>query len=126
MLVTNVFGISPLLVWREMTLEEAQISDTHSLKGVLVAGFIRPYWHYKWFKMTWGDNKVNYRRNHQKKCSKFLSFFLSIFFKMNSKNYVRFNLTTKTSKYHLDVNQLSDQCFSGLLIEKSKHIPRKR
>jgi hypothetical protein len=26
------FGISPLLVCREMTLEEAQISDTHSLK----------------------------------------------------------------------------------------------
>ena len=26
------FGISPSLVWREMTLEEAQISDTHSLK----------------------------------------------------------------------------------------------
>jgi hypothetical protein len=23
----------PLLVWREMTLEDAQISDTHSLKG---------------------------------------------------------------------------------------------
>jgi hypothetical protein len=34
LLVTNVFGISPLLVWREMTLEEAQISDTHSLKDV--------------------------------------------------------------------------------------------
>jgi hypothetical protein len=32
LLVTNVFGISPLLVWREMTLEEAQIGDTHSLK----------------------------------------------------------------------------------------------
>jgi hypothetical protein len=35
LLVTNVFGISPLLVWREMTLEKAQISDTHSLKGVV-------------------------------------------------------------------------------------------
>jgi hypothetical protein len=33
LLVTNVFGISPLLVWPEMTLEEAQTSDTHSLKG---------------------------------------------------------------------------------------------
>ncbi len=32
LLVTNVFGISPSLVWREMTLEEAQISDTNSLK----------------------------------------------------------------------------------------------
>jgi hypothetical protein len=31
--VGSVFGISPVLVWREMTLEEAQISDTHSLKG---------------------------------------------------------------------------------------------
>jgi hypothetical protein len=37
LLVTNVFGISALLVWREMTLEEAQISDTHSLKEVGVA-----------------------------------------------------------------------------------------
>jgi hypothetical protein len=33
LLVTNVFGISPLLVWREMTLEEAQISDTHPLNA---------------------------------------------------------------------------------------------
>jgi hypothetical protein len=32
LLVTNVFGISPLLVWREMVSEEAQICDTHSLK----------------------------------------------------------------------------------------------
>jgi hypothetical protein len=32
LLVTNFFGIS---VWRDMTLEEAQISDTHSLKGVV-------------------------------------------------------------------------------------------
>jgi hypothetical protein len=31
LLVTNVFGISPLLVWREMASEEAQICDTHSL-----------------------------------------------------------------------------------------------
>jgi hypothetical protein len=29
--VPNVFGISLLLVWREMTSEEAQICDTHSL-----------------------------------------------------------------------------------------------
>ena len=29
--VTNVFGISPLLVWLEMTLEKAQICDTYFL-----------------------------------------------------------------------------------------------
>jgi hypothetical protein len=34
LLVTNVFGISPLLFWREMASEEAQICDTHSLEGV--------------------------------------------------------------------------------------------
>jgi hypothetical protein len=45
---------------------------------------------------------------------------------MNQKNYVCFNLTTETSKYHLDVSQLSDQCFRGflfsLLSKKSKQI----
>jgi hypothetical protein len=41
LLVTNVFGISPLLVWREMTLEESQISDTHSLKGVVNANLTK-------------------------------------------------------------------------------------
>jgi hypothetical protein len=46
LLVINVFGISSSLVWREMTLEEAQISDTHSFKGVVsdfwvFRGFVR-------------------------------------------------------------------------------------
>jgi hypothetical protein len=34
LLVTNVFGISALLVWRVMASEEAQICNTHSLKEV--------------------------------------------------------------------------------------------
>ena len=33
LLVKNVFEISLLLVWRERTLEEAQICDINSLKG---------------------------------------------------------------------------------------------
>ena len=60
------------------------------------------------------------------KFSRFFNFFPSIFFKKKKKNYVCFNLTTKTSKYHLDVSQLSDQCFRGFLLgllsKKSKHI----
>jgi hypothetical protein len=34
LVVTNVFGISLPLVWREMASEEAQICDTHSLKDL--------------------------------------------------------------------------------------------
>jgi hypothetical protein len=39
-----------------------------------------------------------------------------IFFKYFFQNEVRFNLTSKTSKYYLDVSQLSDQCYSGFLL----------
>jgi hypothetical protein len=35
---------------------------------------------------------------------------------MNLKNNICFNLTTKTSKYHIDVSQLSDQCFGGFFL----------
>ena len=56
---------------------------------------------------------------------KFLRFFYYVF-KMKFKNNVCFNLTTKTSKYHLEVSQFSDQCFCGFLLillsKKSKHI----
>jgi hypothetical protein len=99
------------------------------VKGVLGAGFMRPQGHYKCSKMTQGDNKVYYRpiiKKHFSKFPRFFDFFLSIFFKMNFKNYICYNLTTKTSKYHLDLIQLSDQCFRGfplsLLLKKSKHI----
>jgi hypothetical protein len=78
---------------------------------------------YKCSKTTRGDNQVNNRPNHQKKI---FDFILSIFFKMKFKNNVCFNLTPKTSKYHLDVSQLSDQCLNSfllrLLTKKSKHF----
>jgi hypothetical protein len=60
-----------------------------------------------------GDNKVYYRPNCQK-ILKFSRFF--DFLKMKFKNNACFNLTTKTSKYHLDVSQLSGQCFRGFLL----------
>ena len=48
------------------------------------------------------------------------------FFRIKSLNNVCLNLTTKTSKYRLDVSQLSHQCFTGfflsLLSKKSKHF----
>jgi hypothetical protein len=54
---------------------------------------------------------------------------LSIFSKMKVKFNVCSNLTTQTSKYRLDVSQLSHQCFTGfplsLLSKKSKHFFRK-
>ena len=54
------------------------------------------------------------------------SFFLSVIFKMKFKNNVCFNSTSKTLKYHLNVSQLSDQCYSGFLLsiptKKSKHF----
>jgi hypothetical protein len=44
---------------------------------------------------------------------------------MKFKNNVSFNRTTKTSKYHLDVRQLSDQCFSSLLTKNQSSFFRK-
>jgi hypothetical protein len=68
---------------------------------------------------------VYYERNHQKKIL-ISRFFLSIFQKMKLKNNVCLNLTTQTSKYRLDVSQLSHQCFTGFLLsllsKKSKHF----
>ena len=65
-----------------------------------------------------GDKKVHSQPNHQNfsKFSRFLDFFLRIFFKKTFKNTVCFNLTTKTSKYHLNVSQVSDQCFRGFRV----------
>jgi hypothetical protein len=58
--------------------------------------------------------------------SEFFDFFHSIFCKIMFKNNVCVNLTTKTSKYRVEVSQLSLQCFLsflfGLLLKKSKHI----
>jgi hypothetical protein len=52
--------------------------------------------------------------------------YLSIFLKIMFKNNVCVNLTTKTSKYRVDVSQLSLQCFPSFLSilpsKKSKHI----
>jgi hypothetical protein len=60
-----------------------------------------------------------------KKFSKFLSFSI-IFLKNMLKNNVCVNLTTNTSKYRVDVSQLSLQCFVSFLLrllsKKSKHI----
>ena len=94
------------------------VLQNFNIKGVLVDGFMRPQGQYKCSKMSRNDNKVHYRPNHQKNFRNFafFRFFLRIFFKMKFKNNVCFNLTTKTPKYHLDVSQLSDQCFSSFLL----------
>ena len=72
-----------------------------------------------------GDGYKGYcKPNQQKNIRKFC--ILSI---LNLKNNVRLTLTTPTSKYHLDVRESSDQCFTGFLlrlIEKIKaHFFRK-
>jgi hypothetical protein len=111
------------------TVVENNYCTHNPLKRVLVAGFMRPQGQYKCSKMTRGDKKVHYRPTHQKNFPKFLrffDFFPRIFFKMKFKNNVCLNLTTRTLKYHLDVSQLSDQCFRSfllsLLTKKSKHF----
>ena len=54
------------------------------------------------------------------------SIFISIFLKIKLKNNVCSNLTTQTSKYRLNLSQLSHQCFTGFLLsllsKKSKHF----
>ena len=60
-----------------------------------------------------------------KKISRFFDFFLSIFFRIKSKNIVCLDLPTKTSKYRLDVSQLYVQCFTGFrLSQLSKNRSR--
>jgi hypothetical protein len=46
----------------------------------------------------------------------FFRFFSNYFLKMKLKNNFCLNLTTKTSKHHFDVSQLSDQCYTGFLL----------
>ena len=89
--IIQIFRICPL-----RTCDQYQ-----TFKRVLIADFMKPEGQYKYSKMTWDDNKVYYRPNHQKKIRNF---------------NVCFNLTTKTSKHQLDVSQLSDQCFSSFLL----------
>ena len=63
----------------------------------------------------------------KKKFIEIYAFFLEIyaFFDFLEKN-VCLNFTTQTSKYRLDVSQLSHQCFTGVLLnllsKKSKHF----
>jgi hypothetical protein len=85
------------------------------IKGVLVAGFMRTLGLWKCSKLIWGDKKEYYRPNYQRKILNFLcffDFFLNIFFKRKFKNNVLFNLTTKTTKYHLGVSQFFSEIFS--------------
>jgi hypothetical protein len=57
------------------------------------------------------SDSVYYQPKHQN-----FSKFSHIFSKMKLKNNVSLNLTTNTSKYHLDVSQLFDQGFTGFLL----------
>jgi hypothetical protein len=65
--------------------------------------------------MFWTHTQPNWQ---QKKFRKFcvFSIFLSIFLKIMFKNNVCVNLTTETSKYRVDVSQLSLPCFSSFLL----------
>ena len=76
--------------------------------------------------MFWTHKTTQMTTKKFSKILRFFDFFLSIFLKIMFKNNVCVNLTTKTSKYRVDVSQLSLQCFLSFLLsllsKKSKHI----
>ena len=76
--------------------------------------------------MFWTHKTTQMTTKKISKILRFFDFFLSIFLKIMFKNNVCVNLTTKTSKYRVDVSQLSLQCFPSFLLsllsKKSKHI----
>ena len=76
--------------------------------------------------MFWTHKTTQMTTKKFSKILRFFDFFLSIFLKIMFKNNVCVNLTTKTSKYRVDVSQLSLQCFPSFLLsllsKKSKHI----
>ena len=76
--------------------------------------------------MFWTHKTTQMTTKKISKILRFFDFFLSIFLKIMFKNDVCVNLTTKTSKYRVDVSQLSLQCFLSFLLsllsKKSKHI----
>ena len=76
--------------------------------------------------MFWTHKTTQMTTKKFSKILRFFDFFLSIFLKIMFKNNVCVNLTTKTSKYRVDVSQLSLQCFLSFLLsllsKKLKHI----
>ena len=66
--------------------------------------------------MFWTHKTTQMTTKKFSKILRFFDFFLSIFLKIMFKNNVCVNLTTKTSKYRVEVSQLSLQCFSSFLL----------
>ena len=91
---------------------------------------LRVWWFLHFMQLFCDENAPNQSWKHITiliKSKKFRNFcFFSIFFRVMLQNNVCVNLTTKTSKYRIDVSQLSLQCYLGFLIsllsKKPKHI----
>jgi hypothetical protein len=93
-LVTNVFGISPLLVLREMTLEEAKISDTHSLRGIQVPTFLQLLCHkmHQINRLCFKRTKKQIRTNKKIRNFSIFSIFCEYFQKFSKNSYFVFGV----------------------------------
>jgi hypothetical protein len=90
-------------------------SSRNTVKGQLIGTliFIRPK---KMLQLDRGWLKKVLTTKSAITISKIFRFFLSIVLKIKFKNNVCFNLTTDTSKYHLDISPLSNKFFTGFLL----------